>query len=565
MSVYGGSRANFNPTNDKLVTLGFSLCKERVLRTRKNLVKQILIAMTVAVASQATASELPESIARALTQTGLPASAVSIWVAPAQNPSAPVLSMNAQKPMQPASIIKVVTTGAALDLLKPNYYWNTDITAQAAPDRKTGTVRGVAIRGTGDPHLVVERLWMMTERLRGLGVRKIEGDITLDRTAFDVPDIDPAAFDGAGTRSYNVGPDALMVSLKTVSLSFIPEPNGKWATVIMTPKLEGVKFPQRVRLAKGSCGDWKTKLRANFKQPTNLQLKGKYPSACGNQMWHMTLWSPDDYFTRVFKYVLRKSGIAWTGKARAGVANRKDHLLLREYSEPLPQVVGWINKFSSNPMARQVFLTLSFADERESSRAIFEAAQSLDGIESGDGQSQLPGQEQVKDAKPRPASLERSRTVMEKWLVNAVGAAPGSVWMENGSGLSRKTRATAESIGRVLGYMYQSAVMPEFMASLPLAGIDGTMRKRPMHAGSAHIKTGYLANVRSIAGYVTDVNGKRWCVVVMINHDKPRHDRVLSQAVLDWTAQSAGQQSVLSVSHPEDMHLTVTGTSVEIF
>ena len=484
--------------------------------------------------SSAWGAGLPAPIASALSETGLPESAVAVWVSPAENARVPVVALNVDKSMQPASSIKVVTTAAALDLLKPNYHWHTDIYAKSAPD-KAGVVRGLTIRGSGDPHLVLERLWLIAERLNARGVRTIAGNIALDRSAFAVEEIDPGAFDGEATRTYNVGPDALMANLKTVSMTIAPEEGGRWARVTVMPRLDGVHFPTRVRLARGGCGDWKKKLKADLSDPERIRLRGAYPAACGRQMWHLSLWTPNDYFTKIFKRVLRQAGIVWKGRAVAGKTDPEAKLLVREYSEPLSQMVNWINKYSNNPMARQLFLTLSFADQCKDAGPIFDSELEQEATDT-------PSEEKSADAqKPEaaPASLARSRAVVERWLTRAVGTQIGSIYVDNGSGLSRETRATARALGEVLSYMYRSGSMPEFMASLPRAGIDGTMRRRALESGAAHIKTGYLNNVRSIAGYVTDASGRRWCVVVMINHDKPQKDRVLTQAVLNWAASGA--------------------------
>ena len=134
----------------------------------------------------------------------------------------------------------------------------------------------------------------------------------------------------------------------------------------------------------------------------------------------------------------------------------------------------------------------------------------------------------------KPTTLTRSRAVTDRWLVKAAGEVPSGTFIDNGSGLSRKTRITAETMGRVLNYGFRSYVMPEFMASLPLAGFDGTMKKRGMAVGSAHVKTGLLR-------YVTDINARRWSVVVMMNGKRLDGDRIFSQAVLQWCAQGGAQ------------------------
>lgn len=153
-------------------------------------------------------------------------------------------------------------------------------------------------------------------------------------------------------------------------------------------------------------------------------------------------------------------------------------------------------------MARQLFMTLSFADA---------------------------------DGMTRPATLARSRAVVTQWL-QTKGINPKSVTIDNGSGLSRTARISAETLGRVLNRAWMSPVMPEMMASLPAAGVDGTMKKRGLKTGSAHIKTGYLKDSRSVAGWVTTPAGDRYTVVMMVNSKRPDGAKAFSDAVLAWCA-----------------------------
>lgn len=462
-------------------------------------------------ACSALAAPLPEPLAQALEKSGFPASSVALHIAPLDAPGS-TIQFNADAPMKPASVIKVVTTAAALDIFKPNHAWYTDVSARAKPDAK-GTVRGVTLVGGGDPHLMVERLWLVAERLRAAGVRRIEGSIRVDRSLFDVPATDPGEFDGAPTRTYNVGPDAMMVNLKAVSVTITPEKGTHWATVSAFPPLDGVRFPAKIRTSAGRCGDWRRSIDARTSDPAHIRFKGRFPAACGPQIWHASLWTPDEYLTRLLRYVFKRSGIAWQGRVVPGAAKSDDVLLWREFSEPLSLVVTWINKYSNNPMARMLFLRLAHAASLHSRN---------------------------EDKRP-VATLQASRRVLDEWLVDRVGVAPQSVYVENGSGLSRRTYATAESLARVLGYMYRQGVMPEFMASLPMTGVDGTMRRRPLASGSAHVKTGFLQDVRSLAGYVTDVQGRRWSIVMLINDPAPAdRDRAFARTVLEWVASGRG-------------------------
>ena len=250
---------------------------------------------------------------------------------------------------------------------------------------------------------MVERLWLVAERLRAAGVRRIEGSIRVDRSLFDVPATDPGEFDGAPTRTYNVGPDAMMVNLKAVSVTITPEKGTHWATVSAFPPLDGVRFPAKIRTTAGRCGDWRRSIDARTSDPTRIRFKGRFPAACGPQIWHASLWTPDEYLTRLLRYVFKRSGIAWQGRVVPGAAKSDDVLLWREFSEPLSLVVTWINKYSNNPMARMPFLRLAHA-----------AAHSRE-----------------EDKRPA-ATLEASRRVLNDWLSDRVGIAPQSVYVENG-------------------------------------------------------------------------------------------------------------------------------------
>jgi D-alanyl-D-alanine carboxypeptidase/D-alanyl-D-alanine-endopeptidase (penicillin-binding protein 4) len=175
-------------------------------------------------------------------------------------------------------------------------------------------------------------------------------------------------------------------------------------------------------------------------------------------------------------------------------------LIMSTRSDALSEVIRDINKYSNNVMARQLFLTLG---------ALGEGA---------------------------PGTLAKARNVIHQWLTEK-GAPTGEFVMENGSGLSRSERITARGMGELLLAAFRSPVMPELMASLPVVAVDGTMKKRLSNAevaGQAHIKTGSLSGVRSIAGYVLDAKGRRMVVVFIVNHANAVNAQPAQDALLRW-------------------------------
>jgi D-alanyl-D-alanine carboxypeptidase/D-alanyl-D-alanine-endopeptidase (penicillin-binding protein 4) len=479
----------------------------------------LLLLALVACAPQADAQPsptqmqvLPPPVAAALARADIPESAVGIF---AQDVTAarPWLAINASEPMSPASTMKLVTTFAALELLGPAYAWRTE--AYASGPVRDGVLEGdLVLKGYGDPRLTLEDFWLLQRALRLRGVREIRGDLVLDRSWFEPVDIDPGRFDGEPLRAYNVAPDALLVNFKTVRFLFLPEPERAAVRIVPEPRLPQLEVVNNVRLSQGGCGDWRAglKLEVHDSAPTatlRLAFTGALPAACGERAWNVSLLGHAAYAGGLFRSLWEESGGTLRGGVREGVAAADARLLYVHESPSLAEVVRDVNKFSNNVMSRQVFLTLS--------------AETL----------------------KLPARADRSARVIQSWL-NAKGLAMPELVLENGSGLSRVERITAANLGRLLVAAWRSPVMPELVASLPLAGYDGTLRKQPRSdpaAGRAHLKTGSLAEVRAIAGFVLDRNGRRQALVFIVNHPNAAQSEAAMSALVRWAYGERGERA----------------------
>lgn len=444
---------------------------------------------------------LPEAVERALETWNVPEEDIAIWIAPAGSRKA-VFSHNETEAFHPASVIKTVTTLAGLEILGPAYTWNTSVYADYPIDAQ-GQISNVVVKGGGDPHFVIERLWLMCEKLKARGVKKIIGDIGIDRTAFLLAKNETTVVSDDKWRAYSVKPDPALLNQKTMSIDIVPEASGV-ARVTTLPLLHGVSVDKTVKLSGGPCNNWRGKLRVAVTDQA-VTFQGSYPARCGKQTLQLSAWSANEYGTKVLSHILHEVGIEWNGVAKDGSLQANATLILKEESEPLSQMVTLINKYSNNPMARQLFLTLSFAD--------------------GDGEA-------------KPATLARARGVLNRW-VGSTGAKVKEIYIDNGSGLSEKTKISAENLGKILSYGARSAYAAEFISSLPLAGIDGTMKKRAIAGGVAHVKTGRTRNVRSIAGFIKDKKGRDWTIVVMINTDQVADTENAIDDLLRWVARGA--------------------------
>lgn len=483
-------------------------------------------------ASSSVAQSLPESVTAALARAQVPLDAVSVLVVPADGQSAARLSHRPDALMNPASVMKLVTTVAALDLLGPAYTWRTPVWLDGSI--KNGVLTGqLVIQGQGDPKLVLERLWLLLRRAQSLGVQQIDGDIVLDRTAFAVPEIHPGDFDDEPLRPYNVTPDALLLNFKSVVMTFTPDLAKQQARVQMEPPLFGVRVPSTVPLrmtAPGTCTDYRSALKADFSDPGQIRMNGSYLSDCGEKVWPVAYSDPASYSARAVLGLWHSMGGQLNGTVRYGQAPATP-ATFEFNSPPLVEIIRDINKYSNNVMAQQLFLTLA----------------------RGNGSASDPAPTSV----PAPATREAARQVLRQWWQQRISAAfPDAAGqapiVDNGSGLSRQDRINARGLTRLLQFAYASPTMSELMSSLPIVGLDGTLKRSRAAVGTAHLKTGSLKDVLALAGYVQGANGQQMCLVAVINHPKASAARLALDALIDWTAQEATKpaRTVSDASRP---------------
>ena len=445
---------------------------------------------------------LPPVVQAAWARTGLPQSALAWVVADTQPRGTVWVQHRADAPVNPASTLKLVTSFAALDLLGPAYTWRTAVYADGPV--QGGVLQGsLYIKGGGDPKLVTERLWLLARRLQGLGMQRIQGDLVLDRSAFDLPPHDPGQFDGEPLRPYNASPDALLINYKSQVWTFVPDPSAGVARVSVEPPLAGVSTPTTVPLSGEGCGDWRGGLKAQWTDALRPQFKGHYPAACGERHWPVAHPEPERYAARAVAGMWAQVGGQLDGVVREGVVPSHATLRLSWESPPLAEVVRDVNKFSNNVMAQHLLLALG-----------------LPTTPSGG-----------------PSGFEKARQVVATWWPLRMGADTPLPVVDNGAGLSRQSRATATALARLLQVAYGSGLMPDLMASLPLSGLDGTLRRSRTATGTAHLKTGSLNDVVALAGYIHGADGRRRVFVAVVNHPDARQSKPALDAMVQWASQ----------------------------
>ncbi|MGE5240015.1 MAG: D-alanyl-D-alanine carboxypeptidase/D-alanyl-D-alanine-endopeptidase [Bacteroidota bacterium] len=463
-----------------------------------------LCRLPVAAAATPIATTLPAPIAAALKRQGLSTRGLSIYVQEIGQPE-PLLAVAADKPRHPASTMKLLTTLATLEELGPAYRWKTEAYT-SAPIRNGRLDGDLYLKGYGDPYLVIEQFWLFLRALRAQGLREIHGDLVLDQSYFARESGDSAEFDNQPLRTYNVLPNALLVNFQAVSFRFLPRPQANRVEIVADPMPANLEIENRVRLTQNACNGWGSHLGLKVLQrdgQTRVIFSGGYDAACGDHELFRAVSEPAAYILGTFRSLWSELGGSFDGAVREQAVPAGAPLLYTGYSPPLSDIIRSINKYSNNVMARQLLLTLGA------------------------------------DRAGPPGTTEKGIAAIHAWLRDHDLELPELV-LQNGSGLSREEEISARHLGAVLLAGWRSPYMPELVSSLPISAMDGTLRGRfngeTELDGRMHLKTGSLRDVRAIAGYMLDRQGRRMIVVCL--HNSPRAETeagaALQDALLQW-------------------------------
>jgi D-alanyl-D-alanine carboxypeptidase/D-alanyl-D-alanine-endopeptidase (penicillin-binding protein 4) len=339
-------------------------------------------------------------------------------------------------------------------------------------------------------------------------VNTLEGDLVVDRTLFRPArfDVGLPPFDEAPEFPYNVIPDALHLagSLLTVDLD---SSSGSVRAQAM-PALPGLVFTSRMALTTSACKDWDDDWKPATVQRDGaavvIELQGGFPSAC-RQRAELQLIDRLELTERLFRSLWQGLGGSWAGRAREAAAPVGTRLLVRRQSRTWGEVLRPMNKTSDNAHTRLLYLLLG-----------------------------VPAMA----TEPQANTTDLAAREVRRWLAeHDIG--DGGLVLDNGSGLSRSERITPWQLASMLKAAHAGPHASDLAMSMPVVGVDGTMRNRMKDspaAGWARLKTGTLRNVVALAGYVKDPQGQAWAVSMMINHDAASKARPALLALVDHFA-----------------------------
>ncbi|PLZ00810.1 D-alanyl-D-alanine carboxypeptidase/D-alanyl-D-alanine-endopeptidase [Burkholderia sp. WAC0059] len=461
---------------------------------------------------------LPPSVMAGLAEAHVPLSSFSAVIEKIGDRQ-PSLAVNAGQPMKPASTMKLVTTYTGLSLLGPDYRWRTSAYTTGQVDA-AGVLHGdLYIKGTGDPKLVPEQLVDLVQKIRAAGISRIDGALVLDKSEFDPSTRDLPPFDGDASAPYNVGPDPLLYAYKSLVITTTPSRTGVEINVL--PPLAQLRIDNRLRLRGGACTgvDLTPQITHDPDGAITATFSGPYPIRCGERGVNMAApLTHSEFFAGGFLALWQQAGGSFGGTVREGVVPPDAHLVAVHESPPLADVVHEINKLSNNTMARNLFLTLGAVE-----------------------------------GKP-PSTPDKAADVVRAFLHRS-GIDMPELILQNGCGLSDVERVSALSLANLLQAANASPVAQPFIDSLPVPGVDGTMRHRLVNEpieGKAHIKTGTLRDVRAVAGYVAAANGETYVVVSIINGPHAEAARAAHDSLLEWVYQGMPEERPVTVeAHPK--------------
>jgi len=461
-----------------------------------------LAALALSGCASLPSGRVPEPVQAALDKAQLPAQSLAVVAFPLEARGAG-LRVQPTRPMQPASTMKLLTAVVALDQLGPNARGRTELLADAPISG--GVLEGpLYLRGGADPDLDWGALTGLLRTLRSQGLNEIRGGLVVDRSLFNPArsDVGAPPFDEQPEFPYNVIPDALMANGNLQN--FVLESDAQQLKVRADPAWEGLTVDTRdVQLSDAPCKDWEDDWKIPDAQGLNVRLHGQFPRNCKVEQ-ELNIVDRQLLVQAAVRQIWRELGGSMGPDNREGTTPSDARMLAAHAGPPLAEELRGVMKRSDNALARLTFLSL--------------------------------GAQTARAGETTQAAAERT---IRDWLTAHRIPTEGLV-LENGSGLSRSERISPEQMAGVLAANFDGLHAPELLATLPVAGVDGTLSRRMKGTpaeGWARMKTGTLNSAVCLAGYVPDASGRTWVVVAMVNAPKAARGRAALDAVTLWVRQ----------------------------
>ena len=396
-----------------------------------------------------------------------------------------LISINPSTTRSPGSVTKIFTAFSAFDVLGKDFKWKTEAYIEQRA-KKQKKIDRLLIKGGGDPTFSLDDLEGLVKKIRSKGIDEISEGIYFDLSFFKQRKKSTGSFDQSPLRPYNSMHSALIVNSNRLDLKFSFTPEQKKLDVSPLFLPSDVIIQNNLSIGAGNCSDFRSQVsfREQYrKKLLTIVIEGVYPSKCLEKDHDLAITKTEHYFFGAFKKLWLESGGKINGYFKKHNKNSKDILIAEIVSDDLSGAIRLMLKESDNLSARNIFLSLGYQSNRKEYRLM------------------------------RRLSYESMKKNKIHWHY--------SNFIENGSGLSRKTKIKPESVISLIQKIDEDDKYSEIESMLPVSGIDGTLKniyRSETLRGQMRLKTGTLNGVRCLAGFITSKSGKEYRFVFMHNN-----------------------------------------------
>ena len=396
-----------------------------------------------------------------------------------------LIEINPRKSRSPGSVTKLFTAFAAMDLLHKNFQWKTEAYIDQKFKNKN-KIDHLLIVGGGDPNFSIEDLEDLVSEIRMKGIDEITEGIYLDLSFFKQRKNSTGSFDQSPMRPYNTMHSSLIINSNKIDLNFSINPKTKKIDIRPLFLPDGIKIQNNLSIGHGDCRNFRSQVSFREqlrKKILTIVIDGLFPAACSEIDHDLAITKTEHYFFGAFKKIWLDSGGKLNGYFKRKRKSNRSLLIAHIFSNGLDSALRLMLKESDNLTARNIFLSLTGDSIRKDYR------------------------------NTRKSLYESMKGNNIYWHYQN--------FIENGSGLSRKTSLRPESIMSLIEKIDQEKKYSEIKSMLPISGIDGTLKniyRSNLLLGQMKLKTGTLNGVRCLAGYISTASGKNYRFLFMHNN-----------------------------------------------
>lgn len=410
---------------------------------------------------------------------------LGIVVAKVESPKAKaVYELNPTQLRVPASLSKIVTAAGVLEVLGPAWKTQTQLLSNGNIVGKN--LKGpLYLKGGGDPGFVSESMWFLVNEFIRTGVDTIDGDIIVDTSRFDTVEIDESRDEKRGDRAYDAPVSAMSFNWNSVTVYVRPTKNGEKPLVLVDPENTLFKIQNNATTGGSSL------TLAVERIAGTIRVSGKIPASVSEKVFYKNIADTVAWSGHNLMQFLKQRGITVKGIIKSGKTPKDAAVLANADSKPMAQLVQDMMKFSNNYVAEM--LVKNVAAEKK-----------------GGAASLAQGVEVIKQC-------------FIRWDL------PKSCVWQNPAGLSQENKLSPQDLVSVLNFAAQDQTYsPEFIAALPIAGLDGTLKNRMKNSpaqGEVRAKTGLLNGVAGLGGYHHSKGGNLYAFVFIYNGPDSKADK----------------------------------------